>query len=95
MCPKMEVKGSRGWPDRLVILPGGVVAFIEVKRPKGGVVSRLQKEKLKELTALGHIALVVKTNWEVDRVLEMLDLKVAAQSLLSARMEADFWRENT
>ena len=30
---KLNLQGTRGWPDRLVLVPGGVPLFIEFKRP--------------------------------------------------------------
>lgn len=30
---KMEVKGSRNWPDRQILMGNGYVFFIEFKRP--------------------------------------------------------------
>jgi len=33
---------SRGWPDRMVLLPNGNIVFIELKTPKGKV-SQLQE----------------------------------------------------
>lgn len=42
-----------GIPDRLIILPGGRCLFIEVKRPKGGRLSTIQRWWRDRLTALG------------------------------------------
>src|SRR5262245_43717561 len=50
---KMTVTGRRGWPDRLVILPGGKIALVELKRPKGGVWSATQKQLFIRLGELG------------------------------------------
>lgn len=33
MCLKLVCPGFTGVPDRLILLPGGVVAFAETKRP--------------------------------------------------------------
>lgn len=42
-----------GWPDRLFLIPGGKVLFIEFKRPNGGVVSKIQIHIHKLLTTFG------------------------------------------
>lgn len=44
--------GSSGYPDRLVLLPGGVVVFVELKAP-GKEPTKLQYDRLAQLTALG------------------------------------------
>lgn len=52
MSLKLNVAGQRGWPDRLVLLPGGEVVFVELKRP-GAKARRLQEHIHKRLAALG------------------------------------------
>jgi len=59
VCIKLSPKGYKGIPDRLVVLPGGRIMFVELKRPKGGVVSGLQSwwhDTLKRLGAEVHVA---------------------------------------
>lgn len=62
-CLKWVCPGWAGVPDRLVLLPGGVVIFVETKRPIGGVLSARQKWWRRELTRLGFRYYVV-WNWE-------------------------------
>jgi len=45
--------GRRGVPDRILIFPGGVTGFMELKAP-GGTVSGHQARFLKKLDDLGH-----------------------------------------
>lgn len=52
-CEKWVCPGWSGVPDRIVILPGGTVMFVETKRPKGGRYSALQDKWRDWLTALG------------------------------------------
>ena len=33
ICPKLVSPGTDGMPDRLVLLPGGRITFVEVKAP--------------------------------------------------------------
>ena len=51
--------GQDGWPDRLVVGPGGVVAFVEFKTPKGRVAPR-QHERILKLATMGHFVFVVR-----------------------------------
>lgn len=44
---------SAGWPDRLVVLPGGICVFIEFKTLKGKN-TPLQQHRQDQLIALGH-----------------------------------------
>jgi hypothetical protein len=51
-CLKWVCPGWSGVPDRIVLLPGERIIFVETKRPKGGVLSALQRywrEKLRSL----------------------------------------------
>lgn len=55
----MAVKlGYDGMPDRMLLAPGGRVAFVELKRP-GGRVRPLQRLVLKRLRRLGFRAEIV------------------------------------
>lgn len=53
LCLKWVCPGWSGVPDRIVLLPGAKVIFVETKRPKGGRVSMLQKKWGGILTGLG------------------------------------------
>ena len=55
-CLKWVSPGESGVPDRIVLLPGGRIIFIETKRPRGGVVSKLQKYWHRKLRGLGFEA---------------------------------------
>lgn len=66
---KLEVPGQRGLLDRLAVLPGGRILFVELKRPKGGRVSAVQHVTLERLRALGAEAHVARTKEEIDALL--------------------------
>lgn len=66
---KLNPKGYKGIPDRLVVLPGRLV-FVELKRPKGGAVARLQRWWQDRFIDLGHEARIVKNRDEVRALLD-------------------------
>jgi len=52
IAPKFMSPGCGGMPDRLLLLPGGRIAFVEVKAP-GKVMRPLQIKRKRQLEALG------------------------------------------
>lgn len=50
VCLKWTCPGHRGVPDRMILFPGGVIAFVELKRPgakvKAGGLQEWWREKL-------------------------------------------------
>lgn len=65
LCLKLVCPGWAGVPDRLVLLPGGHVIFVELKRPKDGVISARQKWWANKLKALGFLHLWVLSHEDV------------------------------
>lgn len=63
---KMTILGRVGVPDRLAILPGGRIIFCELKRPKRGVVAKVQTEMIKRLRGLGCEVWLLKNKDEID-----------------------------
>lgn len=67
-CFKWVSPGHVGVPDRVVIRPGGRVAFVEVKRP-GQKPTKLQMHVLELLRQLGCQAVWVDSKEAVDAFL--------------------------
>ena len=65
LCLKWVCPGWAGVPDRLVLLPGGLVYFVELKRPKDGKLSRRQKWWRDKLHALGMNYCVI---WDYENL---------------------------
>ena len=72
LCIKLNPMGVVGIPDRLVLLPGGVVAFVECKKPKGAKAARLQVWWCDKLRAMGFRSVFVWTKEDVDELMEGL-----------------------
>jgi len=70
ICEKVTVLGRRGFVDRLVIMPGGRIIFVELKRPSGGRLSMHQIQWHKQLTALGVAVAVVRNVEDIEECLK-------------------------
>lgn len=75
-CIKLNSSSERGMPDRLCIMPGGYIMFVETKRPKGGKLSKYQNFIIEELGALGARVYVAFTKDAVDRILKRYDIRM-------------------
>lgn len=65
---KFVSPGNVGVPDRIVVLPGGRVIFVELKTEKG-VVSAAQRQQIRVLRDLGADVRVLQGEAAVDRFL--------------------------
>ena len=63
--------GQDGWPDRIVMLPHGVLVWVEVKRPKG-IQAGLQKYRASQLHTLGQNIVVLSSIAEVNEFMSEL-----------------------
>jgi hypothetical protein len=72
-CVKLVPASVVGVPDRLVLLPGGRVIFVEVKRPKGGRFSQKQVLWRDWLVENGFGYAAVFTKEGVDELLGLDD----------------------
>lgn len=75
-CLKWTCPGWSGVPDRIILLPGGRVIFAELKRPKGGRVSKLQEKWREWLTALGFEVWIV---WN-DNDLQLAEFRLRSHN---------------
>lgn len=64
---KFEVFGRRGMPDRIVLIPGGKVIFVEVKA-LGKKLRPLQEKRKRELEKLGFEVHVIDSKKSVDEL---------------------------
>lgn len=71
ICPKFISPGYDGMPDRIVLLPGGQMAFVEVKAP-GKTPRPLQSARHELLRHLGFKAYVLDDERQIGGILDAL-----------------------
>ena len=71
LAPKFVSPGLDGVPDRLILLPGGKVAFAELKAP-GKTHRPLQAVRKRQLEALGFRVFVIDSIEQIGGVLNEL-----------------------
>ena len=69
VCPKFVSPGVDGMPDRLVLLPGGRLAFVELKAP-GKKPRPLQMVRHEMLKRLGFAVYVLDDAGEIGAMLD-------------------------
>lgn len=69
VAPKFISSGLIGMPDRLVLLPGGHMAFVEVKAP-GKVPPPLQESRHRMLRKLGFKVYVLDDAGQIGGILD-------------------------
>lgn len=72
LCYKFISPGSPGVPDRIVILPGGVTVYVELKTESGRL-ANIQKWQIEELRKRGAAVRVLKGMNQVLAFLEEVD----------------------
>lgn len=70
LCLKWVSPGFTGVPDRIVLLPGGRILFVEVKRPgtKDGMSTR-QKRVAEQLVGLGFTVIRMNSMDDIEEAL--------------------------
>ena len=71
LAPKFVSPGLNGVPDRIVLLPYGKLAFVELKAP-GRTMRPLQVRRKKQLEALGFQVYCVDGIEQIETVLKMI-----------------------
>ena len=69
LAPKFVSPGLDGVPDRLLLLPGGRLAFVEVKVP-GKKPRPLQRRRIEQLTALGFRVYVLDSKEQIGEIMD-------------------------
>lgn len=69
VCWKFTSPGSAGVPDRIVLMPGGRIAFVEVKA-LGEKPRKLQLSRHRLLRRLGFRVYVLDTLEDIDKIIK-------------------------
>ena len=69
LCPKFVSPGWDGAPDRIALLPGARMAFVELKAP-GKTLRPLQRRRREQLERLGFRVFVVDGVEQIGGVLD-------------------------
>lgn len=69
LCPKWVSPGLDGVPDRIILLPGGRVAFAELKAP-GKTLRTQQRYRKAQLGRLGFKVYVIDSKEQIGGVLD-------------------------
>lgn len=69
ICPKFTSPGLDGVPDRLLLLPGGKMAFIELKAP-GEKMRPLQVRRKKQLERIGFRVYCIDNTTQIGGILD-------------------------
>ena len=68
LCRKYK-SSVRGVPDRMCIVPGGQVFFVELKTQKGRL-SELQKHEITKIVNLNVDVYIVRSKGDVDSIVK-------------------------
>lgn len=73
LAPKFVSPGWDGVPDRIVLLPSGRMAFVELKSP-GKTMRPLQMRRKKQLERLGYQVFCVDDPGQIGGVIEKIKM---------------------
>lgn len=68
---KLTSPGTSGLPDRLLLMPGGIAAFVEAKAP-GKKPRALQQVQMRRLKQLGFHVFVLDDARQIESILDVV-----------------------
>lgn len=69
MALKLQIPGTRGFPDRTILMPGAKVWFAEFKRIRSGRVSSQQLRWIERLSKAGFRAYIIDNEDDFEKAL--------------------------
>jgi len=83
---KFSSPARRSVPDRVCVLPLGLIIFIECKRP-GQKPTKAQAKELKDLHELGHMSVWVDSHEAVDKIVKAVKKIMLAKEVQKDRVK--------
>lgn len=74
---KFNSQANNGVPDRLIVFPNNLIFFVELKKPKRGIISKVQEYQLEKLKEKGCNTFLIST------IAEVLDFKNYVEDILN------------
>lgn len=74
---KFNSQANNGLPDRLIVFPNNLIIFVELKKPKGGITSKVQEYQLEKLKEKGCITFII------SNITEVLNFKEYVEDILN------------
>lgn len=71
LCLKYSNPNMVGYPDRLLVLPGGGVVWVELKS-KGRKPAKIQQIRIAELIGMGHLVKVIDNKADIDELIKTI-----------------------
>lgn len=82
ICLKYSNGNETGYPDRMVLLPGGGIIWVEIKSA-GKKLRKLQQIRKEQLEALGHEVYVVDSVASVDTVIDVIHSRIDEEIVIA------------
>lgn len=70
-CLKYSNPNMTGYPDRLLVLSGGGVVWVELKS-RGRKPTKIQQIRIAELTGMGHLVKVIDNKADIDELIKTI-----------------------
>jgi hypothetical protein len=91
VCLKWTCPGHRGVPDRMILFPGGIIAFVELKRPGAKVkVGGLQEWWRQRLVEFGFRCYEISTVKQIQQLV----FQLSTESFALTTSYADDWADD-
>ena len=95
VCLKWTCPGHKGVPDRMILFPGGIIAFVELKRPGAKVkAGGLQEWWRQRLVELGFPCYEISTVKQIQQLVFQLSTESFALTTSYADDEGQPYESN-